>query len=329
MDHSGRLTAVEHLHLKTPLLWSPPLSEKTGHEVWLKLENAQNAGSYKIRGLGRFCENAVKNGCKHFISSSGGNAGLAAAYAAKKLGVDCTVVVPETTAPFMIEKIKKVAKAVEIVGKAWDDANNRAIEIAKGEGCVLIHPFDHPDIWAGHSTIVDEIVRQLHGKKPHLFVLSVGGGGLLSGVLQGLHRHHLADVPVLTMETEGAKSFKICVDSGQHLALDKIDTIAVTLGAKKVCKRAFDWIAEHKHIVAQTCTDKQACEAAINFANDHRFLVSPSCGAALSPLYTGIVQNLQKEGKLPQGRLNIITIVCGGSEVTLKAMDDWKVRFGI
>lgn len=107
---------LEHpLHLKTPLLWSPELSEKSGLNIWLKLENTQSTASYKIRGIGHMLQNAVKNGCKHIISSSGGNAGMASAYAAKIMGVPCTVIVPVTTAPFMIEKIKHIATNVEVL----------------------------------------------------------------------------------------------------------------------------------------------------------------------------------------------------------------------
>jgi L-serine/L-threonine ammonia-lyase len=99
--------------------------------IWLKLENAQNAGSYKIRGLGQLCQHAIKNGCTQFVSSSGGNAGIAAAYAAKKLGVPITVCVPKITPEFMIEKIRHNATSVEVVGATWDDANIRAMELAK------------------------------------------------------------------------------------------------------------------------------------------------------------------------------------------------------
>jgi L-serine/L-threonine ammonia-lyase len=297
--------------------------------IWLKLENAQNTGSYKIRGIGKLCQEAVKKGCKHIVSSSGGNAGIAATYAAKILGIPCTVVVPETTAPFMIEKIKHNATTVEVIGQAWDDANARAIELAKEPGHLLVHPFDHPDIWEGHSTILEEIKDQLHGKKPDAIVLSVGGGGLLCGVLKGLHRHGWNEVPIVAMETEGARSFHICVESGQWLTLDHIDTIAKTLGVKHICKQAFDWISIHKPIYSRLVTDKQAVEACFSFADDHRFLVSPSCGAALAPIYMDTLNNLQKEGKLPKGKLDVVVIVCGGNEVNLKEIEHWKQMFNL
>lgn len=227
----------------------------------------------------------------------------------------------------MIEKIKHLATKVEVIGDSWDEANLRAMELAKEPGCFLIHPFDHPDIWEGHSTIVDEIIKQIGDQTIDVVIVAVGGGGLISGLLQGFHRHNKKDVHVLAMETEGAKSFNICVESGKWVALDHIDTIAKTLGCKRICKRAFDWITEHKHIVSELCNDKEAVEAALKFADDHRFLVSPSAGAALSSVYTGMLSKLQQEGKLPQGKLNVVVVVCGGNEVTLKEVDTWKEKF--
>lgn len=317
------------LHLETPLLWSPILSERTGCNIYLKLENAQNSGSYKIRGIGRFCQEAVKKGCKHLVSSSGGNAGIAACYAAKKLGVPCTVVVPEPTAPFMKEKIRHDATKLEEFGASWDEANIRALEICKQDGHVLVHPFDHELIWDGHQTMLEEIVVQMEGKRPDAIVLSVGGGGLMTGILQGMHKHGWNDVPLIALETEGAKSFNICFESGVWKGLDSIHTIAKTLGVKKIAHRAFEWIKEHKPMFSKVITDTEAVNACLGFADDHRFLVSPSAGAALAPVYTDILANMQKSGELPQGKLNVVIIVCGGNEVTLKEIDNWKTMFNL
>jgi L-serine/L-threonine ammonia-lyase len=320
----------EPLHIETPLMKSGPLSEKTGCNIYLKLENTQPAGSYKVRGIGRLVQLSAKNGAKRFVSSSGGNAGVAAAYAAKAIGYPCTVVVPTTTAQFMQDKIKRDATNLEIFGQAFDDAHGKAVQMLGEPGTVLIHPFDHPEIWEGHSTIMDEIEKQLpKNSKPDAVILSVGGGGLLSGCLLGMHKRGWNDVPVITMETYGTESFYKCVTTGQWAQLDEIRSICKTLGAKKVCKRAFDWISEHKQIHSSLVTDKQAVEACISFADDHRFLVSPSCGAALAALYGDFFTQLRTSGKLPAGKLNVVVIVCGGNEINLEQLDKWKVEFQI
>ena len=322
---------MQPLHLETPLLKSLILSEKTGMDIWLKLENTQNTQSYKIRGVGRLCQKAVQNGCKHIVSSSGGNAGMAAAYAAKLLNVPCTVVVPETTQKFMIDKIRRLATTVEVFGQAWDEANTRALEIAKEKDHVLIHPFDHPDLWDGHSTIVDEIVCQMQklGKKPDVAVLSVGGGGLFCGLVQGLKKHGLADIPIVAMGTEGAASFNTCIVTKQHVMLKEITSIARTLGCKRICDQAYDYISEYKHITSRVVTDKQAVEACLHFADDHLFLVSPSAGSTLAAAYSGILEGLQKDGHLPSGRLQVVIIVCGGNEVSFEEIKRWRHLFDL
>lgn len=320
----------EPLYQPTPLLRSLPVSELSGHEVWFKLENAQNSGSYKIRGIGLLCQRLVEEGCKHLVSSSGGNAGIAAAYSALILKVPCTVVVPEPTQPFMIEKIKKLATNVVIHGQAWDDANKKALEIISSDPTAkLVHPFDHPHIWEGHSTMVDEIMNQLHGKKPDVVVMPVGGGGLLCGVLQGMHKHNLTQVPVVCMEPEGAPSFNVCFTSHTHTQIEKANTIAKTLAVKRVCKRAVDWITEHDKMFSCLASDKQGVEASLQFADHHRFLVSVSSGIGMSALYSGVINSLQKEGKLPGGQLRVVVIVTGGNEVTLEEVGRWKGLFGL
>nr|XP_021140138.1 serine dehydratase-like isoform X1 [Columba livia]XP_021140139.1 serine dehydratase-like isoform X1 [Columba livia]XP_021140140.1 serine dehydratase-like isoform X1 [Columba livia]XP_021140141.1 serine dehydratase-like isoform X1 [Columba livia] len=131
-------------HIVSPLLESLSLSRAGGTRVYMKLENVQPAGSFKIRGIGHLCQEAARRGCRGFVCSSGGNAGLAAAYAAKKLGLPITVVVPSTTGPGTVRKLEELGAKVEVSGQVWDEANRRALELAEAEGWVSIHPFDHP-----------------------------------------------------------------------------------------------------------------------------------------------------------------------------------------
>ncbi|KFP03743.1 Serine dehydratase-like, partial [Calypte anna] len=151
-------------HIVSPLLESLPLSKVAGTKVYMKLENVQPTGSFKIRGIGHLCQEAAKKGYHHFVCSSGGNAGLAAAYAAKKLGLPVTIVVPSTTSQTTVHKLEELGAEVEVSGQVWDDANTRALELAKTEGWVSIHPFDHPLVWQGHSSLVQELKDSLDTK---------------------------------------------------------------------------------------------------------------------------------------------------------------------
>ena len=162
------------LHIQTPLIESRALSALIGRPVWLKLENTQPSGSFKLRGIGHACQWHVRQGATGFVSSSAGNAGLAVAYAGRKLGVPVTVVVPETATERAKELIRMEESSVIVHGAAWDQAHRYAQTLASAS-TPLIHPFDDPLLWEGHASLVDEVAQA--GLRPDLLVCSVGGGG--------------------------------------------------------------------------------------------------------------------------------------------------------
>ena len=162
------------LHLETPFLESRSLSQNAGLPVWLKLEAVQPAGSFKIRGVGHACQAYAPNGARRFISSSGGNAGLAVAYAGRALGLPVSVVVPQTTSERAKNLIAAEQAEVVVHGASWQDANALALSML-GPHDAFIHPFDDPLLWEGHATIIDEMARS--APPPDSIVVSVGGGG--------------------------------------------------------------------------------------------------------------------------------------------------------
>ncbi|CAD0085076.1 unnamed protein product [Aureobasidium vineae] len=173
----------------TPLIESRPLSEAAGCRVFLKLDNLQPSGSFKSRGVGnyvlqraaeRISAAGVPNST-HFYAASGGNAGIACVHAARTLGYPATVVVPKSAKPVMIAKIwamhgSTIAEAQEYILNTLLPADPTG---------VFVPPFDHQDIWDGNATVMQEIASQL-GDKPDVIVCSVGGGGLLNGIMQEL-----------------------------------------------------------------------------------------------------------------------------------------------
>ncbi|KAL1965376.1 hypothetical protein VTN77DRAFT_5813 [Rasamsonia byssochlamydoides] len=215
--------------IETPLVESAALSKLAGCRVFLKLELLQPGGSFKSRGIGNLIlahlSDPSSQGKKlHFYSSSGGNAGLAAVIAARDLGCPCTVVVPLSTKPMMVQKLRD-AGATDVIqhGASWFEADTylreNFIEVpgqqqvnSKGDQRgtpdvsftenervknVYVPPFDHPHIWEGNSTLVPELVRQLPPREDgdaskfpaDVIVCSVGGGGLFNGVIRGLEEH--------------------------------------------------------------------------------------------------------------------------------------------
>ncbi|TBW54334.1 pyridoxal-phosphate dependent enzyme [Marinobacter halodurans] len=300
------------LHIETPLIESRAMSVITGRSVWIKLDALQPPGSFKIRGIGHACETYLAQGARRFVSSSGGNAGLAVAYAGRRLGVPVTVVVPETTTERAKELLQLENAEVIVHGISWQEANAFAQSLV-GASDAFLHPFDDPLLWQGHATLVDEVFRS--GLKPDAVVLSVGGGGLLSGVVEGLHRNGWSDIPVFAVETAGAASFHAAVRAGHTVELERITSIATSLGAKRVCEKAFQWSKNHR-IHSVVVSDQSALSACERFLADHRILVEPACGASLAVAY-------ENASEL-ESFSNILVVVCGGATSTIDQIREWK-----
>lgn len=302
---------MSDLHIQTPLLESVPLSRLTATHVWLKMEALQPSGSFKLRGVGRACCHHVDRGVRAFVSSSGGNAGIAVAYCGRKLNVPVTVVVPASTPVRAMEMIRQEEAEVVVRGESWQEAHDYALSLADNDR-VLIHPFDDPLLWEGHATLIDEVAAA--GLRPEAVICSVGGGGLLCGLLEGLHRNQMKDVPVHAVETRGAASLAAALSARKLVELASIDTVATSLGAKKICGRAFSYRLEHE-IISQVVSDSEAVEACLNFAADHRIVVEPACGAALAPLYLRSSWLKKKQ--------SVLVVVCGGAGTTYDQLNRW------
>jgi L-serine/L-threonine ammonia-lyase len=313
---------VKPFHIESPTIKSNPLSDKLKTNIYLKLDIVQPSGSFKIRGIGNVCQKAViERGCTHLVASSGGNAGLSVAYSARKLGVPSTVVIPKTTPAFMRDKIKSEGASVIVHGENWAEANEKAKEIcAQTAGSELIHPFDHPDIWDGHTSIVQELYHQLP-KKPDAIICVVGGGGLLCGISKGLQRVGWNDVPILACETEGSTKFKESLETGHVVHRSKINTIAKALGVSYVTNEVLN-LNHVGGIHPIVVTDKDTVKAIVNFSRDHNILLEPSCGAGVSLLYCEELKcHIQKY--LGEDKL-ITMIICGGNMVNLSLIKQWE-----
>lgn len=310
------------LHIHTALLQHPQLSVALDKQVLLKMENTQPSGSFKLRGIGLLCQRAVAGGASHLVCPSGGNAGFAAAVAGAALGTKTTIVVPETTSAEVCQRIRDIGAEVIVHGALWDEANQYALRLCEQPGSIYIPPFDHPDIWDGNATLIDEAVLQTKqlGIDFDVVICAVGGGGLMNGVLTGLHRNGLAHIPLIAVETEGAASLSAAVSADELVTLPAINTIANSLAAKRVSAQSFAWTKQHKvHNV--TVSDAQAVSACLAFADQMRILVEPACGAALAVAY-------QRLPELTPYKRPLI-VVCGGIGVSLAALAGWKERFSL
>ena len=303
---------MEPLYIQTPLWPSRPLSAALGAPVLLKMEALQPVGSFKARGMGEAVRTAAEAGAKRVICSSGGNAGLAVAYAGRVLGLGVTIVVPRTASERSKELIQAEGAEVIVHGGVWDEAHAYATETAHHSGAVYVHPFDDPVVWRGHASMIHEMAEA--GAQPGVVVVAVGGGGLLCGVAEGMRDVGWDSVPILAVETEGAASFARAVEAGELVTLDRITSIATTLGARRVAAEALGW-ARQRPITPWIVSDRQAVDACLRFVDDHRLLVEPSCGAALAAVY-------DRAAPLTHGE-PVVVIVCGGAGVNRALLATW------
>jgi L-serine/L-threonine ammonia-lyase len=301
------------LHIETPLLNSNAFDARPGRRVWLKMEALQPGGSFKLRGIGHACEVHAARGARRIVASSGGNAGLAAAHAGRRLGLPVLVVVPDTTSERARALLAREGAEVCVHGLSFHEANAHAQSLL-GPQDAFIHPFDDPLLWEGHAGMIDEVARAR--LRPDAVVLAVGGGGLLSGVVAGLRRQGWNEVPVFAVETAGADSYAQSLAAGERVELAAITSIATSLGARKVSEHAFGLAREHP-ITPVVVSDAEAVAACLRFMDEHRVVVEPACGAALALAW--------REDSPLAAFDEVLVIVCGGATATVAQLQAWDL----
>ncbi|KAE8133291.1 tryptophan synthase beta subunit-like PLP-dependent enzyme [Aspergillus pseudotamarii] len=351
--------------IETPLIESATLSKAAGCRVFLKLELLQPSGSFKSRGIGNLIRSALldpanKNKELHFYSSSGGNAGLAAVIAARDLGCPCTVVVPHSTKPLMISKLR-AAGATDVIqhGSSWFEADtylrqnfidkNRDEEDADAakKRNIYVPPFDHPDIWKGAGTMVSELATQLPPRDTpagytfpaDAIVCSVGGGGLFNGIVEGLGDYMrsyptpdlvtgttLKNVRVLAAETNGADSLALSLRSGSLESLPAITSLATSLGALCVAPQTLKNAQSPPagvDVVSVVGSDAEAAKGIIHLADELRLQVELACGISVE-IAAGSRLREAVPDLTPDSR--VVVVVCGGSNITAEMIAEYRQR---
>ena len=241
-----------------------------------------------------------------------------------------------STKPLTIAKIK-AAGATEVVqrGESWREADEYlreeilpALRAEGDEEGIYVPPFDDPAIWEGVGSMMSELGRQLPvGERPDAVVCCVGGGGLLSGICDGLHRigGGWEETPIVAVETAGAESLAKSIEAGGTITLPAITSIATSLGARRVAETALQNAQEMK-VRSVVVTDAEACLASCQFADDERILVEAACGASLALAY----QPTRLRTLLGDMRTDsrVVIVVCGGINVTIDMLAGWREEFG-
>ncbi|KAL9119578.1 MAG: hypothetical protein Q9187_003865 [Circinaria calcarea] len=320
--------------VQTPLIESAALSKAAGCRIFLKLENLQPSGSFKSRGIGNLIRRAILSqpspspspSTIHFYSSSGGNAGLACVTAAHTLGYPATVIVPLSTKPLMISKIR-AAGATDVVqkGATWSEADRylRGVVLANNPHGIYVPPFDHPHVWEGTSTMVGEVAQQLEYAKPDALICSVGGGGLFCGLMQGIDQVWNGEVDVLAVETNGADSLNASLKAGELVTLPGITSMATSLGAVRVAPKAFEY-GRRSNVTSVVLADAEAAMGCWRLADDERMLVEAACGVSVALCYDGRLKKL-----LPRltAESRVVVVLCGGSNITLEMLAEFRRKY--
>lgn len=295
-------TRLENFVHRTPLLSSRSIGERAGHRVWLKAENLQKTGSFKVRGaFARMLRLGPGERERGVVTASAGNHGQAVAYAAAKLGVPGFVVMPEGANRSKVAAVKEYGAEAILHGELWDDAYARALELVEEKGLTLVHPFRDRHIMAGQATIGLEILEDLPDVEAVL--VPIGGGGLISGIGSAIELHR-PEVRVIGVEPEGSANVSASRRLGRPVELDEVKTIADGLATKRTDPDVFDLI--ERVVDDLVIVGDEDIREAIRFTLERAKLLSEPAGAA------AVAALLAGRTGLPEGT-RVAALLSGGN----------------
>ena len=295
-------TAREHLQkvlLPTHLIYSPIFSEESQNQIYIKPENLQKTGAFKIRGaynkINKLTEEEKKRGV---IASSAGNHAQGVAYAARELGIKAVIVMPKTTPLIKVQSTKKYGAEVVLYGDVYDDAYQKAKELEAQEGYVFVHPFDDIDVLEGQGTIALEILEEMPDAE--VIVVPIGGGGLISGIAAAA-KMIKPDIKIIGVEPSGAASATEALIKNKVVTLPEANTIADGTAVKRIGDLTFNCIKQYVDEVV-TVDDYELTEAFLLLAEKHKIIAENS---GILPL--AALKKLTERGK------KVVPVVSGGN----------------
>lgn len=296
---------VKKVITKTKLVYSDYLSEQTGNKVYLKPENMQFTGAYKVRGayykISTLKEEDRKKG---LITASAGNHAQGVAYAAKLYGVPATIVMPTTTPLMKVNRTKSYGAKVVLYGDVYDEACAKAYELAEKDGLTFIHPFDDLDVATGQGTIAMEIFKEL--PTVDYILVPIGGGGLATGV-STLAKLLNPNVKVIGVEPEGASCMKASLKAGKVVTLDSANTIADGTAVKTPGTKIFPYIQKNLDDII-TIPDEELIVAFLDMVENHKMVVENSGLLTVAALKHLDFKKKKVVSILSGGNMDIITM---------------------
>ena len=283
----------------TSLIHSPALSKNCGNNVYLKPENMQVTGAYKIRGAYyKISTLSDEEKARGLVTASAGNHAQGVAYAAQAAGVSATIVMPTTTPLVKVNNTKDYGAKVVLHGETFDDAAELAAKLSEEEGLTYVHPFNDPAIATGQGTISYEIFQDL--PDVDVILVPIGGGGLATGV-STLAKLLNPNVTVIGVEPSGAASMKASLDAGHVVTLDRVETIADGVAVKTPGDQIFPYIQKNIDDII-TIPDDELVDAFLDMMEKHKMIVE---NAGLLPI--AALSHLKCRGK------NVVPVLSGGN----------------
>lgn len=290
---------LKGISAKTDLVYSPVFSNEYGNEIYIKPENLQVTGAYKIRGAyNKISKLSNRQKSKGLIASSAGNHAQGVAYSAQKLGIEATIVMPKTTPLIKVEATKKYGAKVVLAGDSYDEAYNEAQRLQKKFGYTFVHPFNDLDIMAGQGSIGIEILEEL--ENVDIILAPIGGGGLISGIAVAAKSIN-PSIKVIGVEPEGANAMKLSVARNSLVSLDRVETIADGVAVKKPGDLTFSIIRDYVDEIV-TVSDFELMDALLVFLEKHKLVAEPAGVLSLAGL-----KRIKEKNK------NIACVVSGGN----------------
>lgn len=309
MNHLEKLLKAHELLkdvlLPTPLIFSPGFSDEYDNEVYLKPENLQRTGAFKIRGAyNKIKTLADTEDIKGLICSSAGNHAQGVAYAAQLLNIPATIVMPKTTPLIKVQATKQYGAKVILHGDVYDDAYNEARRLEKEMKLTFIHPFDDYDIIYGQGTIGLEIIDEL--EDVDYVLVPVGGGGLISGIAMAI-KHLAPKVKVIGIEPRGAMAMKQSLRMNERVCLNTVDTIADGVAVKVPGKLTFELIKEYVDDIL-IVDDYDLMDAFLMLVEKHKIIAENAGLLSLAGLKKLDVKNKKIVSLLSGGNIDVVTI---------------------
>ena len=296
---------VKEVTLETDLIYSDYFSEMTGGKVWLKPENMQRTGAYKVRGAYyKISTLSREKREKGLITASAGNHAQGVAYAAAKYGVKAVIVMPTTTPLIKVNRTKALGAEVILHGDVYDEACEEAYRLAEEKGYTFIHPFDDPAVATGQGTIAMEIIKEL--PLVDIILVPVGGGGLATGV-STLTKLLKPTVQVIGVEPEGAACLTASLKEDKVVTLPSVSTIADGTAVKTPGTVIFPYLKNNLDSVI-TISDEELVAAFLDMVENHKMIVENSGLLSVAALKHINCRNKKVACVLSGGNMDVITM---------------------